>query len=211
VTIFFLFSFKGRGTERTTCFLPVLFVSFFLAICVHSFVGEVDSGVLWVDGPWASSLPEAIFFRSIGDCAFSCPAPIFLEIFEEDLLSTGSAMRCRVPSSSAIDEMVPKQNVDPGWKTILCRKVTAIELAWIDDTPPTWRVSCRCFGSNRALGVAPRGPFRSRTVLSTVAQWFVPDARETVDNGLQVWAALKCVTPYVLARVLYVVGYKRVL
>jgi hypothetical protein len=39
-------------------------------------------------------------------------------------------------------------------------------------------------------------------VLSTVAQWFVPDARETVDNGLQVRAALKCVTPYVLARVL---------
>jgi hypothetical protein len=70
---------------------------------------------------------------------------------------------------------------------------------------------CWCFGSDRAPGVAPRGAFRSRTVLSTVAQWFVPDARETVDNGLQVRAALKCVTPYVLARVLYVVGYKRVL
>jgi hypothetical protein len=70
---------------------------------------------------------------------------------------------------------------------------------------------CRCFGSDRTPGVAPRGAFRSRTVLSTVAQWFVPDARETVDNGLQVRAALKCVTPYVLARVLYVVGYKRVL
>jgi hypothetical protein len=53
--------------------------------------------------------------------------------------------------------------------------------------------------------------FRSRTVLSTVAQWFVPVAREIVDNGLQVWAALKCVTPYVLARVLYTVGYKVVL
>ena len=45
-------------------------------------------------------------------------------------------------------------------------------------------------------------------MLSTVAQWFVPVARETVDNGLQVRAALKCVTPYVLVRVLYVVGYK---
>jgi hypothetical protein len=43
---------------------------------------------------------------------------------------------------------------------------------------------CRCFGSDRAPGVAPRGAFRSRMVLSTVAQWFVPDARETVDNGL---------------------------
>jgi hypothetical protein len=45
-------------------------------------------------------------------------------------------MRCRVPSSSATDEIVPKQNVDPGRRMILCRKVTAIELAWIDDTPP---------------------------------------------------------------------------
>jgi hypothetical protein len=48
-------------------------------------------------------------------------------------------------------------------------------------------------------------------VLSTVAQWFVLVAQETVDNGLQVRAALKCVTPYVLARVLYVVDYKGIL
>jgi hypothetical protein len=47
-------------------------------------------------------------------------------------------------------------------------------------------------------------------VLSTVAQWFVPVARETVDDCLQVRATLKCVIPYVLARVLYVVGYKGV-
>jgi hypothetical protein len=184
VTIFFLFSFEGRGTERTTCFLSILFVSFFLLICVHSFVGEVDSGVFRVDGPRASVLLEAIFFRSIGGCAFSCFSPIFLEIFEEDLLSVRSAMRCRVPSSSATDEMIPKQNVDPWRKTILCRKVTAIELVWIDDTPPTWRTSCRCFGSDRTPGVTPQGAFRSRTVLSTVAQWFVLIAREIVDNGL---------------------------
>jgi hypothetical protein len=48
-------------------------------------------------------------------------------------------------------------------------------------------------------------------VLSTVAQWFVLVARETVDNDLQVRATLKCVTPYVLARVLYMVSYKVVL
>uniref|UniRef100_A0A804MWN2 Uncharacterized protein n=1 Tax=Zea mays TaxID=4577 RepID=A0A804MWN2_MAIZE len=36
-------------------------------------------------------------------------------------------------------------------------KVTAIELAWIVDTPPTWRASCRCFGSDRTPGVAPQG------------------------------------------------------
>jgi hypothetical protein len=48
-------------------------------------------------------------------------------------------------------------------------------------------------------------------VLSTVAQWFVLVARETVDNDLQVQAALKCVTPYVLARVLFMMSYKVVL
>jgi hypothetical protein len=70
---------------------------------------------------------------------------------------------------------------------------------------------CRCFGSDRTPGVAPQGAFWSRTVLSTVAQWFVLVARETVDNGLQVRAALECVIPYVLARVLYMVSYKVIL
>jgi hypothetical protein len=70
---------------------------------------------------------------------------------------------------------------------------------------------CRCFGSDRAPGVTPQGAFRSRTVLPTVARWFVLGARETVDNDVQDRAALRCVTPYVLARVLYVMGYKGVL
>jgi hypothetical protein len=48
-------------------------------------------------------------------------------------------------------------------------------------------------------------------VLPTVVQWFVLGAREIVDNDIQVRAALRCVTPYVLARVLYVMGYKEVL
>ena len=171
----------------------------------------MDSGVLRVDGPSAPSLLKVIFSRSAGGCAFPCFAPIFSEIFEEEFLSGGSVMRCRVPSSSATDEIVPKQNTDPGRRMILCWKVTAIELAWIDDTPPTWRASCRCFGSDRAPGVAPQGAFWSRTVLPTVARWFVPDARETMDSCIQVRAALRCVTPYVLVRVLYVVGYKEVL
>jgi hypothetical protein len=67
---------------------------------------------------------------------------------------------------------------------------------------------CRCFGSDCTPGVAPQGVFRSRTVLLTVARWFVLGARETVDNGVQVRAALRCVTPYVLAGMLYVAGYK---
>jgi hypothetical protein len=61
-----------------------------------------------------------------------------------------------------------------------------------------WR-PCRCFGSDRAPGVAPQGAFWSRTMLPTVARWFVPDARETVDSCVQVRAALRCITPYVLA------------
>jgi hypothetical protein len=100
-------------------------------------VGEVDSGVLRVDGPSVPGLQEVVFARSAGGCAFSCFAPAFSEIVEEGFLSGGSAMRCRVPSSSATDQMVPKQNMDPGRRTILCWKVMAIELAWISDTPPT--------------------------------------------------------------------------
>jgi hypothetical protein len=37
-----------------------------------------------------------------------------------------------------------------------------------------------------------------RTVLLNVTQWFMRDARETVDSFLQVRAALRCVTPYFL-------------
>jgi hypothetical protein len=111
------------------------FASFLLVIRAHSSVGEVDNGVLRVDGPLVLGLLKAVFFRSAGGCAFSCLAPIFSEISEEGFFSDGSAMRCRVPSSSATDEIVPKQNMEPRRMVILCRKVTAIELAWIDDTP----------------------------------------------------------------------------
>jgi hypothetical protein len=41
---------------------------------------------------------------------------------------------------------------------------------------------CQCFGSDRTPGVAPQGVFRSRTVLPTVAKWFVLDARGTMDS-----------------------------
>jgi hypothetical protein len=179
VAIFFPFSFEGGGTERTTCFLPV---SFFLAICVHSFIGEVDNGVLRVSGLSAPGLPRAIFFRSAGGRAFSFLTLIFSERVGVDFFFGGSAMWCRVPSSSAMDEIVPKQNMDPGRRVILRWKVTTIELAWIGDTPPTWRANCRCFGSDHTPGVAPQGVFRSRTVSPTVAKWFVPDARGTMDN-----------------------------
>jgi hypothetical protein len=41
---------------------------------------------------------------------------------------------------------------------------------------------CRCFGSDRTPGVAPQGVFRSRTASTTVAKWFVPIARGTMDK-----------------------------
>jgi hypothetical protein len=37
------------------------------------------------------------------------------------------------------------------------------------------------------------------------------NAREAVDSFIQVRAAWRCVIPYVLMRVLYVVGYKEAL
>ena len=134
------------------CFFPIV-------NRVHSSVDEVDNGVLRVNEFSALGLQVVVFARSAGGCVFSCFAPAFLKIIEEGFLSGRSAMRCRVPSSSATDEMVPKQNTDPRRRVILCWKVTAIELAWISDIPPTWRASCRCFGSDRAPGVAPRGAF----------------------------------------------------
>jgi hypothetical protein len=45
-------------------------------------------------------------------------------------------MRCRVPLSSAMDDMVPKQNTDPGRRAILHWEVTAIEVARVNDTHP---------------------------------------------------------------------------
>jgi hypothetical protein len=88
-------------------------------IRVHFSVEEVDSGVLRTDESSAPGLQEVVFARSAGGYAFSCFAPAFPEIVEEGFLSGGSAMRCRVPSSSATDEMVPKQNTDLGWRMIL--------------------------------------------------------------------------------------------
>jgi hypothetical protein len=45
-------------------------------------------------------------------------------------------------------------------------------------------------------------------MLLTIAQWFVRDARETAGDFLQGRAALRCVTPYFLVWIFYVVGYK---
>jgi hypothetical protein len=134
------------------------FLLFFLVIRVHSSVDEVDNGVLWVNEFSVPDLQEVVFARGAGGCAICCLVPAFSEIFKEGFFFGGSAIRCRIPSSSATDEMVPKQNTDPGRRAILCWKMMAIELAWISDTPPTWRASCRCLGPTP--GVTARGAFR---------------------------------------------------
>jgi hypothetical protein len=46
-------------------------------------------------------------------------------------------MWCRVPSTSAMQEMVPKQKIALELKVILLLKTTAMESVLIDDAPPT--------------------------------------------------------------------------
>jgi hypothetical protein len=81
---------------------------------------EVDNGVLQVNEFFISGLQEVAFARSAGGCDISGFVLTFQEIVEEGFLFGGSAMRCRVPSSSATDEMVSKQNTDLGRRVILC-------------------------------------------------------------------------------------------
>jgi hypothetical protein len=117
---FFLFSFEGGGTRRAAWRAFILFVSFLIVIRVHLSVDEVDNGVHRVDEFSAPSLQEVVFARSVGGCVVPCFVLAFPKIIKEGFLFGGSTIRCRVPSSSATDEMVPKQNTDPGRRTILC-------------------------------------------------------------------------------------------
>jgi hypothetical protein len=80
-------------------------------------------------------------------------------ISEEGFFLGGVAMRCRVPTTSATHEMVPKQKIAPRLKVILLLKMMAMELTLIDDTPPTRRASYRCLVSDRTRGGYPRGAF----------------------------------------------------
>jgi hypothetical protein len=120
VTSVFLSFFEGEGARTAAWWASILFASFFLVIHVHFSVDEVDNGVLWVDEFSAPGLQGVVFARGTRGCAISCPVPACLEIFEEGFFSGGAAIRCRIPSSSATDEMVPKQNTDPWRRAILC-------------------------------------------------------------------------------------------
>jgi hypothetical protein len=83
-------------------------------------VDEVDNGVLRVNKFSAPGLQEVVFAWSAGGHTISCFVLAFSEIFKEGFFFGGSAIRCRIPSSSATKEMVPKQNMDPGRRVILC-------------------------------------------------------------------------------------------
>jgi hypothetical protein len=121
-----------------------------------------------------------------------------LEIPKEGFFTGGSATRCRVPSMSAMHEMVPKQNIAPGLRVILFLKVTTIELTLINDTSPTWRANCQCLVSDRTPG-STLVVLLGRTVSLIVARWIMSDARERESgNFLQVWAALRGIIPYFL-------------
>jgi hypothetical protein len=115
-------------------------------------VDEVDKRVLRGNEFSTPGLQEVVFAWSAGGCAISCFVPTFPEIIGEGFLFGGSAMRCRVPSLSTTDEMVPKQNMDPGRRAILCWKVTAIELAWISDTPLPGAPAVGVLGPTAHLG-----------------------------------------------------------
>jgi hypothetical protein len=159
VISFFLSFFEGKGAGRAAQWVSIPPASFFLVIRVHSSVDEVDNRVLRVNEFLAPVLQEVVFVWGARGGAICYLIPAFLEIFREGFFFGGSAMRCRIPSSSATDEMVLKQNMDLGRRAILHQEVMAIELAWINDTHPTWRASCRCLGPDRAPGVTPGGAF----------------------------------------------------
>jgi hypothetical protein len=130
---FFQSSFEGEGARNITRWGSVPFLgmlaSLFLVIRVHSFVDEVGSGVLRACKLPTFGLQEVVFARGIGGCAICCLVPAFPRISGENFFSDRSAMRCKIPLSSAMDEMVPKQNTDPRRRAILHWDVMTIELA----------------------------------------------------------------------------------
>jgi hypothetical protein len=183
---FFLSSFEGGGIRVIVrCAFPPrfgMFIFFRRVICFHSLLGEVDKGVHRVEEAmvdWPSTLWGILSLASCGTTSRRAVGGGMVHGFtvapfgapEEDFFSGGVAMRCRVPSTSATQEMVPKQKTAPRLKVILLLKMMAMESALIDDTPPTWRASCQCFVSDRAPGV-PVMVLLGRMVSRIVTRWF---------------------------------------
>jgi hypothetical protein len=135
-----------------------MLASFFLVIRVHSFVGEVGNEVLRASEFPALDSQEVVFVWGAGGCAIICLVLTFPGISEKGFFSDGSTMRCRIPLSSATDKMVLKQNTDPGRRAILHWEVIAIELAWVNHTPPPRRPRIPCLVPPPPPGVTPPPP-----------------------------------------------------
>jgi hypothetical protein len=179
-----------------------MFISFFQVIYVHSLVGEVDNRVFRVSETptdrsfFSRGLPNPglqgiIFPRAASGGAIHYLAPASLRIPEESFFSDESATRCRVPSSSAMHEMVPKRNITPVRRVILFLTVMAIELALINDTHLTWHASCRWLVSDRTPG-GTLVVLLGRTVLLIIARWFVLGARERDKERVRERHAICC-------------------
>jgi hypothetical protein len=168
------------------CAFPSRFGMFIFlrrVIYVHSLVGEVDKGVHRVGEvvvDWLSTLRRLLSpnlrgttpCRAVGGGMARGFTVAPLGIPEEVFFLDEVAMQCRVPSSSATQEMVPKQKTALGLKVILFLKMMAMESALINDTPPTWRASCQCFMSDRTPGVT-LAVLLGRMVSQIVTRWFM--------------------------------------
>jgi hypothetical protein len=71
---------------------------FFLVICVHSSVDEVDNMVLWVNEFPALDLQKVVFARGAGGRVICCLVPAFSVISREGFFFDGSAMWCKLLS-----------------------------------------------------------------------------------------------------------------
>jgi hypothetical protein len=136
---FFSSSFEGGGIEVVVrcVFLPRfgMFTFFYRVICVHSLVVKVENRVRQV-GEAVVDRPSTLWgILSLASC-WTMPCRAIGRVvgavrdfavasfgdLEEDLFSGGVAIRCRVPSTSATQEMVPKQKTALGLKVILLLK-----------------------------------------------------------------------------------------
>jgi hypothetical protein len=93
--------------------------------------------------------------------------------------------------------MVPKQKTTPGLKVILILKMMAMESTLIDDAPPTWHASCRCFVSDHTPGVTLM-VLLGRMVSLIVTIWFTLEHERETSRFQQVRAVLRSIIPYFL-------------
>jgi hypothetical protein len=181
-------SFEGGVVEMVACGAfrvmldPKALTSFCRVIRVHTRVRDVDNGVRRAGGE--ASIGRAagigsflgppafsVFLRGTKTCRGSRTAGGILagvvrnfhasasSFPRGDFFPDGSAMQCKAPSWSAMQEMDPKWKISLGLKVIIVLKMIAMESSSINVAAPTWRASCRCLGPDCAPREYPRGAF----------------------------------------------------